>query len=122
VQLQEWEHAENLMAMVAGKGKLRLMAALRAGPLRYSQLQQRLDHTISETNLNRARRQLMDDGLIRPQHDHHTLPASDGYELTEAGLDLLDFLAISLPAWLDHHLAQIGPPVAHRRGRRAASP
>jgi DNA-binding HxlR family transcriptional regulator len=119
VLLQEWESAEQVLAMVAGKGKLRVMATLRTGPLRYSQIQQRLNHTISETNLNRARRQLVDDGLIRVLAAAPDRPVADGYELTEAGIDLLDGLDNALSGWLNGHFAHIGPQAAHRRSRRS---
>lgn len=106
------------MAMVAGKGKLRVMAALQDGPLRYSEIHERLSRAINETNLNRARRQLVEDRLVRQMSIVGNQPASDGYELTEAGHDLLDAIDSTLPGWLNGHLRQVGPRATTRRGRR----
>jgi DNA-binding HxlR family transcriptional regulator len=119
VNIEDWEQAERLIAMVVGKGKLRLMAALRDGPLSYTQLAARLDREITGTTFKRARQQLEPDGLIRK------VPSAAGrsrtaYELTPAGRALLDVLDQFLPPWLADHADQVNLGHATRRGHRPA--
>jgi len=91
VNTEDWEQAERLIAMIAGKGKLRLMAALRNGPLTYTQLAARLDREITGTTFKRARQQLEHNRLIRKIHTA-TGRSRTAYELTPAGRALLDGL------------------------------
>ena len=121
VRFEEWEQAEHLIATIVGKGKLRMMAALRDGPLSYTELAGRLDHELTGTAFKRARQQLEPDGLIR-RIPSHTGRSRTAYELTPAGCALLDGLDQLLPTWLADHADQVNLGGADRRGHRPTGP
>src|SRR5215208_6580232 len=94
------EALQAAVGVLAAKWSVVVLARLDAGSSRFNELLRQIDG-VSRRMLSATLRQLERDGLVE-RHVFARVPARVGYELSPAGLDLLDALA-PLAGWgLEH--------------------
>ena len=90
------EALQAAVGVLAAKWSVVVLARLDAGSSRFNELLRQIDG-VSRRMLSATLRQLERDGLVE-RHVYARVPARVGYELSPAGLDLLDALA-PLAGW-----------------------
>ena len=87
---------QSAVAVLAAKWSVVVLTRLATGSTRFNELLRQIDG-VSRRMLSATLRQLERDGLVE-RHVYARVPARVGYELSPAGVDLLDALA-PLAGW-----------------------
>src|SRR5919198_1885873 len=90
--------------VLAAKWSVVVLARLSSGTHRFNELLRQIDG-VSRRMLSATLRQLERDGLVE-RHVYARVPARVGYELSPAGVELLDALA-PLAGWGVQHRAEV---------------
>ena len=98
------EALQAAVGVLAAKWSVVVLTRLAGGSSRFNELLRQIDG-VSRRMLSATLRQLERDGLVE-RHVYARVPARVGYELSPAGLDLLDALA-PLAGWGVLHRAEV---------------
>jgi DNA-binding HxlR family transcriptional regulator len=98
------EALQAAVGVLAAKWSVVVLTRLATGSSRFNELLRQIDG-VSRRMLSATLRQLERDGLVE-RHVYARVPARVGYELSPAGLDLLDALA-PLAGWGVLHRAEV---------------
>jgi DNA-binding HxlR family transcriptional regulator len=107
IPARDQESLEALQAAVgvlAAKWSVVVLTRLATGSSRFNELLRQIDG-VSRRMLSATLRQLERDGLVE-RHVYARVPARVGYELSPAGIELLDALA-PLAGWGVQHRAEV---------------
>jgi DNA-binding HxlR family transcriptional regulator len=95
---------QEAVSVLAAKWSVVVLARLAEGTHRFNELTRQIDG-VSRRMLSATLRQLERDGLVE-RHVYARVPARVGYELSPAGVELLDALA-PLAGWGVQHRAEV---------------
>jgi len=98
------EALQAAVGVLAAKWSVVVLTRLATGSSRFNELLRQIDG-VSRRMLSATLRQLERDGLVE-RHVYARVPARVGYELSPAGVDLLDALA-PLAGWGVQHRAEV---------------
>src|SRR3954454_22837305 len=98
------EALQAAVGVLAAKWSVVVLTRLATGSTRFNELLRQIDG-VSRRMLSATLRQLERDGLVE-RHVYARVPARVGYELSSAGIDLLDALA-PLAGWGVLHRAEV---------------
>src|SRR3954452_13679288 len=98
------EALQAAVGVLAAKWSIVILARLDSGSSRFNELLRQIDG-VSRRMLSATLRQLERDGLVE-RHVYARVPARVGYELSPAGIELLDALA-PLTGWGVQHRAEV---------------
>jgi DNA-binding HxlR family transcriptional regulator len=98
------EALQAAVGVLAAKWSVVVLTRLATGSSRFNELLRQIDG-VSRRMLSATLRQLERDGLVE-RHVYARVPARVGYELSPAGLELLDALA-PLAGWGVQHRAEV---------------
>lgn len=99
---------EAAVAVIGGKWKTLILWKLRDGPLRFSEIQERLP-AVTPRMLTKALRELGDDGIV-DRTSHAEIPPRVEYALTPLGKDLGPVLD-ALSEWGVQYMLDAGIPL-----------
>ena len=108
-----------ILDRIAGKWSLLAIALLDGGPLRFTELQRRIDG-ISQRMLSVTLRQLERDGLVT-RTVYPVVPPRVDYQLTGLGATLLETIQ-ALVNWTESHQDEVAAARAAYDARQAAEP
>ncbi len=108
-----------ILDRIAGKWSLLTIALLDGGPLRFTELQRRIDG-ISQRMLSVTLRQLERDGLVT-RTVYPVVPPRVDYELTGLGATLLETIQ-ALVNWTESHQDEVAAARAAYDARQAIEP
>jgi DNA-binding HxlR family transcriptional regulator len=104
VDEESLEALQAAVGVLAAKWSVVVLTRLATGSSRFNELLRQIDG-VSRRMLSATLRQLERDGLVE-RHVYARVPARVGYELSPAGLELLDALA-PLTGWGVQHRAEV---------------
>lgn len=99
---------EAAVAVIGGKWKTLILWKLRDGPLRFSEIQERLP-VVTPRMLTKALRELVDDGIV-DRTSHPEIPPRVEYALTPLGESLTPVLD-ALGGWGVQYMLNAGIPL-----------
>jgi DNA-binding HxlR family transcriptional regulator len=104
--------SRRVLELIADKWALLVVPALRAGPMRNSELLRRIGG-VSQKMLTQTLRELERNGLVL-REDHQTVPPHVEYRLTELGRSLSTTLR-AVDRWAEAHHAELDGALKARR-------
>ena len=104
VDEERLEALQAAVGVLAAKWSVVVLTRLATGSSRFNELLRQIDG-VSRRMLSATLRQLERDGLVE-RHVYARVPARVGYELSPAGIELLDALA-PLAGWGVQHRAEV---------------